>query len=164
MFLSSLFSSSSCHVPQSGLDWTIEKYRIPSSLNSVLPENDTAIYPFKPGKIGIYTRMFDYFNYRLLLTKFLVDVLMFHQVQLSQMNSFGLAKVCHFELSCRGLDSDPDLDVFRAFYRFNRTGDWYTFEVRNKNATCFSWITSSIKNWKDRFFLVDDRCISSKMA
>ncbi|MFS8013905.1 hypothetical protein Hanom_Chr15g01338471 [Helianthus anomalus] len=95
--------------------------------------------------------MFDYCNYRLPLTKFLIDVLMFHQVHLSQMNPFGLAKVSHFELSCRGLGLDPDLDVFRAFYRLNRTGDWYTFEVRNKNAPCFSWITSSMKDWKGRF-------------
>ncbi|KAJ0796310.1 hypothetical protein HanPI659440_Chr04g0160731 [Helianthus annuus] len=104
--------------------------------------------------------MFDYCNYRIPLTKFLIDVLMFHEVHLSQMNPFGLAKkVCQFELSCLGLGSDQDMDVFRAFYRLNRTGDWYTFKVRNKNATCFSWITSSLKDWKDCFFLVDDRCI-----
>ncbi|MFS7975186.1 hypothetical protein Hanom_Chr10g00877461 [Helianthus anomalus] len=80
---------------------------------------------------------------------------MFHQVHLSQMNPFRLAKVNHFELACRALDSDPDLDVFQAFYKLNWTRGWYTFEVRNKNATCFSWITSSMKDWKDRFFLVD---------
>ncbi|KAF5756231.1 hypothetical protein HanRHA438_Chr17g0822251 [Helianthus annuus] len=108
--------------------------------------------------------MFDYCNYRLPLTKFLIDVLMFHQVHLSQMNPFGLAKVSHFELSCRGLGSDPDLDVFRTFYRLNRTGDRYTFEVRNKNATCFSWITSSMKYGKDRFFLMDDHYVLSEMT
>ncbi|KAJ0700225.1 hypothetical protein HanOQP8_Chr10g0365291 [Helianthus annuus] len=89
---------------------------------------------------------------------------MFHQVHLTRMNPFVLAKVDHFELSCRALDSDPDLDVFRDFYKLNRTGDWYTFEVRNKNATCFSLITSSMKNWKDRFFLVDDRCVPVEMT
>ncbi|MFS8013906.1 hypothetical protein Hanom_Chr15g01338481 [Helianthus anomalus] len=33
---------------QSGLEWTVEKYQIPASLNLVLPEKDTAIYPFTP--------------------------------------------------------------------------------------------------------------------
>ncbi|KAJ0559836.1 hypothetical protein HanHA300_Chr06g0204801 [Helianthus annuus] len=89
---------------------------------------------------------------------------MFHEVHLSQMNPFGLAKVCQFELACRGLELDPDLDVFRAFYKLNQTGDWYTFEVWNKNATCFSWITSSLNDWKDCFFLVDDRCVPTEMA
>ncbi|MFS7903387.1 hypothetical protein Hanom_Chr01g00023421 [Helianthus anomalus] len=37
------------------------------------------------------------------LHPFLIDVLLFHEVHLSQVNPFGLAKVCHFELSCRGL-------------------------------------------------------------
>ncbi|KAF5764574.1 hypothetical protein HanXRQr2_Chr15g0693691 [Helianthus annuus] len=80
------------------------------------------------------------------------------------MNPFGLAKVCHFELACRGLGSDPDLDVFRAFYRLNRSGSWYTFEVRDKNSCCYTWITTSIKDWKDHFFLVDDRCVPEFMT
>ncbi|MFS7978440.1 hypothetical protein Hanom_Chr10g00915521 [Helianthus anomalus] len=79
------------------------------------------------------------------------------------MNPFGLAKVCHFELACRGLGSDPDLDVFRAFYKLNRSGSWYTFEVRKKNACCYTWITISLKDWKDSFFLIDDRCVPTTL-
>ncbi|KAJ0715284.1 hypothetical protein HanPI659440_Chr13g0499351 [Helianthus annuus] len=149
---------------RNGLEWYVNQYAIPASLNPILPAKDTTIYPFAPRKIGVYTRMFDYCNYRLSLTKFLVKVLMFHEVHLSQMNPFGLAKVCQFELACRSLDSDPDLDVFQALYKLNRSGDWYTFEVRKKNACCYSWITTSLKDWKDRFFLVDDRCVSATMA
>ncbi|MFS7937090.1 hypothetical protein Hanom_Chr05g00423441 [Helianthus anomalus] len=29
---------------------------------------------------------------------------------------------------------------------------------------CFSWITISMKDWKDRFFLVDDRCVPAEMT
>ncbi|KAF5796701.1 hypothetical protein HanRHA438_Chr08g0366951 [Helianthus annuus] len=80
------------------------------------------------------------------------------------MNPFSLARVCHFELACRGLNSDPDLNVFRAFYKLNRSSSWYTFQVRKKNAYCYTWITSSLKDWKDCFFLVDDRCIPAEMS
>ncbi|KAJ0529986.1 hypothetical protein HanHA89_Chr10g0384421 [Helianthus annuus] len=80
------------------------------------------------------------------------------------MNPFGFAKVCHFELACRGLGSDPDLDVFRAFYKLNRSGNWYTFEVRDNNSCCYTWITTSIKDWKERFFYVDDRCVPEFMV
>ncbi|MFS7946123.1 hypothetical protein Hanom_Chr06g00532351 [Helianthus anomalus] len=55
-------------------------------------------------------------------------------------------------------------DVFRALYKLNWSGDWYTFEVRKKNASCYSWITTSLKDWKDRFFLVDDRCVPAEMT
>ncbi|MFS8003432.1 hypothetical protein Hanom_Chr13g01213911 [Helianthus anomalus] len=149
---------------RNGLKWYADQYAIPASLHHVLPEKDTPIYPFVPGKIGVYTRMFDYCNYRLPLTKFLVEVLLFHEVHLTQVNSFGLAKVCHFELACHGFDSDPDLNVFWVFYKLNRPDNWYTFEVRNKNSCCYSWIISSLKDWKDRFFLVDDRCILPEMS
>ncbi|KAJ0753263.1 hypothetical protein HanPI659440_Chr09g0333701 [Helianthus annuus] len=122
---------------RNGLAWFVEQYAIPASLHPILPEKDKAIYPFVPGKIGVH---------------------------LSQMNPFGLAKVCQFELACRSLDSDPDLDVFLALYKLNRSGDWYTFEVRKKNACCYSWITTSLKDWKNRFFLVDDRCVPAEMT
>ncbi|KAF5788515.1 hypothetical protein HanXRQr2_Chr10g0464831 [Helianthus annuus] len=146
-----------------GLQLYIDNYAIPASLHPVLPEKNTPIYPFVPGKIGVYTRLFDYCNYRLPLTKFLIEVLLFHEVHVSQMNPFDLAKVCHFKLACRGLGSDPDLDVFRAFYKLNRSGSWYTFEVRDKTSCCYTWITTSIKDWKDHFFLVDDRCVPEFM-
>ncbi|MFS7987140.1 hypothetical protein Hanom_Chr11g01018931 [Helianthus anomalus] len=144
---------------KNGLEWYVDQYAIPASLHPILPKKDTPIYPFVPGKIGVYTCLFEYCNYLLPLTKFLIEVLLFHEVHLSQMNPFGLAKVCHFELACRGLGSDPDLDVLRAFNKLNRSGSWYTFEVRKKNAYCYTWITTSLKDWKDRFFLVDDRCV-----
>ncbi|MFS8016495.1 hypothetical protein Hanom_Chr15g01369351 [Helianthus anomalus] len=80
------------------------------------------------------------------------------------MNPFGLAKVSHFESSCRALGSDQDLDVFRAFYKLNQTRDWYTFEVRDKKVTCFACITTSMKGWKDRFFLIGDRCVPVEMV
>ncbi|KAF5790058.1 hypothetical protein HanXRQr2_Chr09g0378561 [Helianthus annuus] len=104
---------------RNALKWFVDQYALPASLNPILPEKDTAIYPFVPGKIGVYTRI---------------------------------------------LESDPDLDVFRALYKLNRSGDWYTFEARKKNACCYSWITTSLKDWKDRFFLVDDRCVPAEMA
>ncbi|KAJ0626189.1 hypothetical protein HanPSC8_Chr01g0011211 [Helianthus annuus] len=149
---------------KNGLQWYVDKYAIPASLHPVLPEKNMPIYPFVPRKIGVYTRLFDYCNYRLPLTKFLIEVLLFHEVHISQMNPFGLAKVCHFELACRSLGSDPDLDVFRAFYKLNRSGSWYTFEVRKKNACWYTWITTSLKYWKDRFFLIDDRCVPTDMT
>ncbi|KAM0055080.1 hypothetical protein Hdeb2414_s0006g00201961 [Helianthus debilis subsp. tardiflorus] len=112
---------------QSGLNWLVEKYDIPPALNPVLLKKNTPVYPFTPGKIPLYTRVFAYCNYRIPFTWFLIDVLMFHQVHLSEMNPFGLAKVSHFESSCRALGSNPDLDVFRALYKLNQTRDWYTF-------------------------------------
>ncbi|MFS7898201.1 hypothetical protein Hanom_Chr00s018149g01757911 [Helianthus anomalus] len=133
---------------QKGLDWYVDSYAIPRSLNPVLPKKNTPIYPFVPGKIGIYT----------------LGVLLFHEVHLTQVNPFGLAKISHFELACRSLGSEPDLDVFRAFYKLNRSGNWYTLEVRDKSSCCYTWITSSIKDWKDHFFLVDDRCVPEFMT
>ena len=97
---------------QKGLNFFIEEYGIPQSLHPVLPSDDRPVYPFPAGKFSVYTRLFDYCNYRVPFTRFLIRVLMFHDVHISQMNPFGLAKVSNFELSCRSLDRAPNLDVF----------------------------------------------------
>ncbi|MFS7985270.1 hypothetical protein Hanom_Chr11g00996511 [Helianthus anomalus] len=47
---------------RNGLAWYVDKYVIPVSLHLILPEKDTPIYPFVPGRIGVYTRLFDYCN------------------------------------------------------------------------------------------------------
>ncbi|MFS7997968.1 hypothetical protein Hanom_Chr12g01148181 [Helianthus anomalus] len=125
----------------------LETYSIPRSFNPVLPGNNEPIYPFKPCKISLYTRVFVYCNYRIPFTTFLIQVLSFHGVHISQMNPFGLAKVNHFEISCCGLGAIPDLNVFRAFYKLTHSG---------------IGILLSLKDWKDSFF-IDNLCVPTTM-
>ncbi|MFS8004935.1 hypothetical protein Hanom_Chr13g01231541 [Helianthus anomalus] len=110
---------------QSGLDWYVETYQIPSSLRHVLPKRNTPIFPFTPGKIPLYTRVFD----SAIIRSPSPGSDKSHNVSPSTHVPFRLAKVNHFDLLCRALGSDPNLDVFRAFYKLNRTGDWYTFKA-----------------------------------
>ncbi|KAJ0713833.1 hypothetical protein HanPI659440_Chr13g0482861 [Helianthus annuus] len=57
----------------------------------------------------------------------------------------------------------PDLKVFRYFYEFITVGDWYTFAHRKSIPPPSSDERSSLKNWKDNFFWLDDRCLPEDM-
>ncbi|GJT92415.1 hypothetical protein Tco_1081260 [Tanacetum coccineum] len=78
------------------------------------------------GKIGVYTRFFEYANFRLPLSTFLVNVLRHYHIHISQLSVIGAAKVSHFEILCRVHGFEPTVGLFH-----------------------------SLKSWNDRFFWVD---------
>ncbi|GJW00002.1 hypothetical protein Tco_1555253 [Tanacetum coccineum] len=79
------------------------------------------------GKIGLYTRFFDFANFCLPLSTFLVDVLRYFRINLSQLSVITAAKVSHFEILCRVLRIEPTVRLFHY----------------------------SLKHWNDHFFWVD---------
>ncbi|KAF5754207.1 hypothetical protein HanXRQr2_Chr17g0788631 [Helianthus annuus] len=148
---------------QRQLDKFVREYRIPLNLHPTLPSKDETIYPFRQGKFPFYTRVCNFANYRVPFSRFLIRVLQFFRVHICQVNLFGLSRISHFEISCRAQDWRPDLDVFRYFYEFITAGDWYTFAHRKGIPPPSSGERSSLKNWKDNFFWLDDRCLPQDM-
>ncbi|MFS8033377.1 hypothetical protein Hanom_Chr17g01568861 [Helianthus anomalus] len=145
------------------LDRFVREYRIPMDLHPVLPSENETIYPFRKGKFPFYTRVCNFANYRVPFSRFLITVLQFFRVHISQVNPFRLSRISHFELSYRAHDRRPDLDVFRYFYEFITAGDWYTFAHWKGIPPPSSDERSSLKNWKDNFFWLYDRCLPEDM-
>ncbi|KAF5767461.1 hypothetical protein HanRHA438_Chr14g0634651 [Helianthus annuus] len=149
---------------QRQLDKFIREYRIPLDLNPDLPSKEETIYPFRQGKFPFYTRVCNFANYRVPFSRFFIRVLQFFRVHICQVNPFGLSHINHFEISCRALDRRPDLNFFRYFYEFIIAGDWYTFAHRKGVPSPSSSERSSLKNWKDNFFWLYDRCLPADMG
>ncbi|GKA56691.1 hypothetical protein Tco_0755763 [Tanacetum coccineum] len=100
-------------------------YYIPDEVHSFHPGRDRTITQFPEGKVGVYTRLFDYCGYRIPLTKFFVAVLKHFRIHISQLSSFGAARVSHFEVLTRRSLSAP---------------------------SCLSKPPDSIKNWAGPLF------------
>ncbi|GJX27032.1 hypothetical protein Tco_0233328 [Tanacetum coccineum] len=115
---------------QKALDALCTKYHIPASVHPSLPGSDKSILQSPDGKIGVYSRFFDFANYRLPLSQFLVDVLGHFRIHLSQLSVFGAAKVSHFEILCRVHGFQPSINLFRAFYTSSYTKGWLSFIKR----------------------------------
>ncbi|KAM0018838.1 hypothetical protein Hdeb2414_s0026g00678661 [Helianthus debilis subsp. tardiflorus] len=153
---------------QRQLNKFVREYNIPLDLNPVLPSKDETIYPFRQGKFPLYTRVCNFANYRVPFSRFLIRVLQFFRVHISQVNPFDLSRVNHLEISCRAQNRRPDLNVFRYFYEFITAGDWYTFAHRKgipppPPPPPPSDERSSLKNCKDNFFWLDDHCLLEDM-
>ncbi|GJS90803.1 hypothetical protein Tco_0773439 [Tanacetum coccineum] len=133
-------------------------YYIPDEVHPTAPGRDRTITQFPEGKVGVYTRFFDYCGYRIPLTKFFVAVLKYFRIHISQLSPFGAARISHFEVLTRVLDLGPSVAVFRAFYTRIYSDGLFSFAKRSLSApSCLSKPPDSIKNWADHFFWVDSR-------
>ncbi|GJX52708.1 hypothetical protein Tco_0281077, partial [Tanacetum coccineum] len=131
-------------------------YYIPDEVHPTAPGRDRTITQFPEGKVGVYTRLFDYCGYRIPLTKFFVAVLKHFCIHISQLSPFGAACVSHFEVLTRVLDIAPSVAVFRAFYTRIYSDRLFLFAKRSLSAPSYlSKPPDSIKNWADHFFWVD---------
>ncbi|GJX21733.1 hypothetical protein Tco_0226178 [Tanacetum coccineum] len=135
-----------------------DSYYIPDEVHPAAPGRDRTITQFPEGKVGVYTRLFDYCGYRIPLTKFFVSVLKYFRIHISQLSPFGAARISHFEVLTRVLDLGPSVAVFRAFYTRIYSDGLFSFAKRSLSApSCLSKPPDSIKNWADHFFWVDSR-------
>nr|GEY21260.1 hypothetical protein [Tanacetum cinerariifolium] len=72
----------------------------------------------------------------------------------------GLNKVVSFKVVCRDLNIVPVVTFFRIFQCLCKQGDWFSFSKRrNTDDVCMDDGPSSLKKWKDNFFLIDHKSV-----
>nr|GEV35813.1 F-box associated interaction domain, leucine-rich repeat domain, L domain-like protein [Tanacetum cinerariifolium] len=73
------------------LEFTSE-YGIPESLHPELPGPEDPIVEFPEGKVGVYTKFFEFSNFCIPISQFLFDILGHYQIHLSQLSVIDAAK------------------------------------------------------------------------
>ncbi|GJT72135.1 hypothetical protein Tco_1031421 [Tanacetum coccineum] len=120
---------------QKALDAFCNKFYIPEEVHPVLPNQNDTMHERPARKIGLYTRFFDFANFRLPLSTFLVDVLRHFRINISQLFVIGATKVSHFEILCRVYGIIPTIGLFRCFYVNSKKSGWMSFSKRSDNAS-----------------------------
>ncbi|GJZ31110.1 hypothetical protein Tco_0576157 [Tanacetum coccineum] len=151
-----VITSLKCVLTQEHLDAICAKYFVPEEVHPQLPSPDATMHERPAGKVGMYTRFFDYANYRILFSTFFVSVLTHFRIPFSQFSVFGSAKVSHFEILCRVCNIEPDVSLFRYFYTHNYKNGWFGFTKRPHVRACYFKNLDYVKNWNDHFFWVDE--------
>ncbi|GJT00161.1 gypsy type transposase [Tanacetum coccineum] len=98
---------------ESALDALCERFHIHDVVHPELPGRYDRIRNSPVGKIGVYSRFFDFANYRIPLSQFVVDILAYFQINLSQLSVIAAAKVSHFEILCRVHGFVPTVDSLK---------------------------------------------------
>ncbi|GJX80143.1 hypothetical protein Tco_0328292 [Tanacetum coccineum] len=126
-----LWVEKKCVLTQKALDAFCNKFHIPKEVHPVLPNQNDTMHERPAGKIRLYTRFFDFANFRLPLSTFLVDVLRHFCINISQLSVIGAAKVSHFEILCRVYGIKPTVGLFRCFYVNSKKNGWMSFSKRS---------------------------------
>ncbi|GJZ81391.1 hypothetical protein Tco_0646385 [Tanacetum coccineum] len=149
-------TSIKCVLTQEHLDAICAKYFVPEEVHPQLPSSDATMHERPGGKVGMYTRFFDYANYRIPFSTFFVSVLTHFRIPFTQLFVFESAKVSHFKILCRVCNIEPDVSLFRYFYTHNYKNRWFGFTKRPNVRACYSKNLDSVKNWNGHFFWVDE--------
>nr|GEW25908.1 hypothetical protein [Tanacetum cinerariifolium] len=137
---------------QRALNVFCETFHIPDEVHPQLPSPNQTIHEMPTGKIGVYTRFFEYSNFRLFLSTFLVNVLKHYHVHISRLSVIGAAKVSHFEILCRVYGFEPTVGLFCCFYVNSKNKGWMSFSKRQgTDAVCYTKPLDSLKGWNDHF-------------
>ncbi|GJY54108.1 hypothetical protein Tco_0445772 [Tanacetum coccineum] len=102
-------TSIKCVLTQEHFDAICAKYFVPEEVHPQLPSSDATMHERPTGKVGMYTRFFDYANYRIPFSTFFVSVLTHFCIPFSQLSVFGSARVSHFEILCRVCNINPSV-------------------------------------------------------
>ncbi|GJU09866.1 hypothetical protein Tco_1132262 [Tanacetum coccineum] len=135
------------------------EYYIPSALHPVVPAASASIADFPVGKVGVYTRFFEFANQRVPLSLFMCNVLNHYRLHISQLHCIGAAKITNFEVNCRLLAIHPTVHLFRAFYHTSWSNGWVSFSKRAGRLQCYTEKLDALRRWREMFFWVDDALV-----
>ncbi|GKB51993.1 hypothetical protein Tco_0902746, partial [Tanacetum coccineum] len=144
------------------LETLIATYDIPLDLRPRLPDSNFKMINLLVGDttIGIYSRIFNSSGVRIPFSSFLLAVLKYFKVHISQLVPLGLSKVVTFEVLCRSLNIEPTVTLFWVFQTLSKQEDWFSFAKRGGSTpVCMEVAKSGLKHWKEKFFLIDRRAI-----
>ncbi|GJW07478.1 hypothetical protein Tco_1569901 [Tanacetum coccineum] len=139
------------------LDHHCSVFNILADLRPELPDRNAIIKDSSEGKISMYTRFIEFANFWIPLSKFLLYILKYYQINLSQLSVIGAAKVSHFEIMCCALGRVPTVGTFRHLYVNCISNGWLSFSKCGgvDDPYCYSKKFDSLMNWNNHFFWID---------
>ncbi|GKE52362.1 hypothetical protein Tco_1487518 [Tanacetum coccineum] len=139
------------------LDHHCVVFNISAELRPEFLDRNAIIKDSPEGKIGMYTHFIEFANLRIPLSKFLLCILEYYHINLSQLSVIGVAKVSHFEIMCRVLGRDPTVGTFRRLYVNSISNGWLSFsKCGGVDDPCYySKKFDSLKNLNNLFFWID---------
>ncbi|GJZ30753.1 hypothetical protein Tco_0575800 [Tanacetum coccineum] len=116
-----------CTISKNDLKDLVKTYRIPLDLHPRLPDPRFTMDRLPADAIGIYSEFLGFSGVRVPISTFLLSVLKYFKVHISQLVPLGLNKVVSFEVVCRDLNIVPTVTLFCVFQYRRAVPDYLTW-------------------------------------
>ena len=143
----------------------VETFGIPKDLHPRVPPSGMTMDRLPADAIGLYAEYFFDAGLTVPFSTFLLDVIRYFKIHISQLVPLGMHRATLFEVYCRSMHIPPTTPLFRVFYKLSKQGCWFSFEkrVHKDRKICFEEFPSCMKGWKYHFLLIDRRAIPFAM-
>ncbi|KAJ0513199.1 hypothetical protein HanHA300_Chr10g0354791 [Helianthus annuus] len=136
-----------------------------------MPPEYGAFYPSEgdtgaDAPAGYVTMWADFFgdcNLRLPLTVFVVEVLEWYKIHISQLSPLGMIRIRNFESTFRALGIEPSVGDFRRFYQMTISLGFFSFRQRDGSPKLMTPPRGMTK-WKMKFFYIKAAAIVANMT
>ncbi|KAJ0469124.1 hypothetical protein HanIR_Chr14g0704481 [Helianthus annuus] len=140
-------------------------------LDVQMPPEYGAFYPSEgdtgadapAGYVTLWADFFGDCNLRLPLTVFVVEILEWYKIHISQLSPFGMIRIRNFESTFRALGIEPTVGDFRWFYQMTVSLGFFSFRQRDGSPKLMT-PPKGMTKWKMKFFYIKAAAIVAKMT
>ncbi|KAJ0735265.1 hypothetical protein HanPI659440_Chr11g0430171 [Helianthus annuus] len=150
--------------PRGSFDGLMRNLKFPESWGALYPEEGQTAADAPSGYITLFWDFFCDGNFHLPATTFLLDILTFYNIHLSQLHPIGMVRVRHFEFVCRTMNIEPTVPRFRVFHQMHCTQGFYSFVQRASAKKILLNPPKSFHDWKHKFFFIKAGVIPMRMV
>ncbi|XP_035838812.1 uncharacterized protein LOC110899838 [Helianthus annuus] len=152
------------------LKWTRKSFdrlmlevQMPSEYGARYPSEGDTGADAPAGYVTMWSDFFGDCNLRLPLTVFVVDILEWYKVHISQVSPFGMIRIRNFEFTFRALGIEPTVGDFRRFYQMTVFMGFFSFRQRDGTPKLMT-PPKGMTMWKKKFFYIKSAALAVDMT
>ncbi|KAJ0715714.1 hypothetical protein HanPI659440_Chr13g0504421 [Helianthus annuus] len=136
--------------------------QMPAAYGARYPQEGDTVGDAPEGYVNMFADWFDICNLRLPLTIFMVELLEYYKIHISQLSPLGMVRALNFECTFRAQNGEPLVEDFRRFYQMTEQLGFFSFRVR-EGALKFMSPPKDITKWKTKFFYVKAAAVTARL-
>ncbi|KAF5786060.1 hypothetical protein HanXRQr2_Chr10g0436151 [Helianthus annuus] len=135
---------------------------MPAEYGAMYPQEGDTAGDAPTGYVSMFADFFGDCIFWLPLTVFVVEILEYYKLRISQLSPLGLIRVRNFEYTFRALGIEPLVGDFRRFYQLTVQLGFFSFRQR-EHAPKLMLPPKSMTKWKTKFFYIKAAAITAKL-
>ncbi|KAJ0454591.1 hypothetical protein HanIR_Chr15g0741821 [Helianthus annuus] len=149
--------------PKSTFDRLMTEVQMPQEYGAIYPQEGDTGADAPAGYVTMWADFFGDCNLWLPLTVFVVEVLEWYKIHISQLSPFGMIRIRNFEYTFRALGMEPTVGDFRWFYQMTVSLGFFSFHQRDGSPKLMT-PPKGITKCKTKFFYIKAAAVTATLT
>ncbi|KAF5813625.1 hypothetical protein HanRHA438_Chr03g0112001 [Helianthus annuus] len=138
------------------------KVKMPAEFGEIYPHDVDTVGDAPASYVTMFADFFEIRNLRLPLTIFMVELLEYYNIHISQLSPLGMVHARHFKYCFRSQNIEPLVEDFQRFYQMTVLLGFFSFIQRN-GAPKIMTAPKGLTKWKAKFFYIKEVAVTCKL-